>query len=84
MKNAENYKEQVFKILDPAKTQIRFNPEWLSELAEGMIRLASNQTVACMLERDDFKKRYAGGQPIAIHEFMYPLLHWPCCTRERC
>ncbi|MBW3694191.1 tyrosine--tRNA ligase [Vibrio sp. T187] len=75
LKNAETYKEQVFKILDPAKTQIRFNSEWLSELgAEGMIRLASNQTVARMLERDDFKKRYAGGQPIAIHEFMYPLL----------
>ncbi|CAK3931928.1 Tyrosine--tRNA ligase 2 [Vibrio crassostreae] len=75
LKNAETYKEQVFKILDPEKTQIRFNSEWLSELgAEGMIRLASNQTVARMLERDDFKKRYAGGQPIAIHEFMYPLL----------
>ena len=75
LKNAETYKEQVFKILDPAKTQIRFNSELLSELgAEGMIRLASNQTVARMLERDDFKKRYAGGQPIAIHEFMYPLL----------
>ncbi len=75
LKNAETYKEQVFKILEPAKTQIRFNSEWLSELgAEGMIRLASNQTVARMLERDDFKKRYAGGQPIAIHEFMYPLL----------
>ncbi|KAB0480940.1 tyrosine--tRNA ligase [Vibrio chagasii] len=75
LKNAETYKEQVFKILDPAKTQIRFNSEWLSDLgAEGMIRLASNQTVARMLERDDFKKRYSGGQPIAIHEFMYPLL----------
>ncbi|NOI99910.1 tyrosine--tRNA ligase [Vibrio kanaloae] len=75
LKNAETYKEQVFKILDPAKTQIRFNSEWLSELgAEGMVRLASNQTVARMLERDDFKKRYAGSQPIAIHEFMYPLL----------
>ena len=73
--NAETYKQQVFKILDPAKTKIQFNSEWLSELgAEGMIRLASNQTVARMLERDDFKKRYAGGQPIAIHEFMYPLL----------
>ncbi|MBL4828492.1 MAG: tyrosine--tRNA ligase [Aliivibrio sp.] len=73
--NAETYKQQVFKILDPEKTKIQFNSEWLSELgAEGMIRLASNQTVARMLERDDFKKRYAGGQPIAIHEFMYPLL----------
>ncbi|USD64786.1 tyrosine--tRNA ligase [Vibrio sp. SCSIO 43136] len=75
LRNAETYKEQVFKILDPAKTKIAFNSEWLSELgAEGMIRLAANQTVARMLERDDFKKRYTGGQPIAIHEFMYPLL----------
>ncbi|OEF22624.1 tyrosine--tRNA ligase [Vibrio rumoiensis] len=73
--NAETYKQQVFKILDPAKTKIQFNSEWLNELgAAGMIRLASNQTVARMLERDDFKKRYAGNQPIAIHEFMYPLL----------
>lgn len=73
--NAETYKEQVFKILDPAKTKIQFNSEWLSELgAEGMIRLAANQTVARMLERDDFKKRYSNNQPIAIHEFMYPLL----------
>ncbi|EKO3665953.1 tyrosine--tRNA ligase [Vibrio metschnikovii] len=75
LRNAETYKQQVFKILDPAKTKIQFNSEWLSELgAEGMIRLAANQTVARMLERDDFKKRYTGGQPIAIHEFMYPLL----------
>ncbi|UGA54269.1 tyrosine--tRNA ligase [Vibrio sp. VB16] len=73
--NAETYKQQVFKILDPEKTKIQFNSEWLSELgAEGMIRLASNQTVARMLERDDFKKRYSNNQPIAIHEFMYPLL----------
>lgn len=73
--NAETYKQQVFKILDPAKTKIQFNSEWLNELgAEGMIRLASNLTVARMLERDDFKKRFAGNQPIAIHEFMYPLL----------
>ncbi len=75
LRNAETYKQQVFKILDPAKTKIQFNSEWLSELgAEGMIRLAANQTVARMLERDDFKKRYTSGQPIAIHEFMYPLL----------
>jgi tyrosyl-tRNA synthetase len=75
LSNAETYKEQVFKILDPAKTKIAFNSEWLSELgAEGMIRLASSLTVARMLERDDFKKRYADGRPIAIHEFMYPLL----------
>ena len=73
--NAETYKQQVFKILNPAKTKIQFNSEWLSELgAEGMLRLAANQTVARMLERDDFKKRYASNQPIAIHEFMYPLL----------
>ena len=73
--NAETYKEQVFKILDPAKTTIRFNSEWMDKLgAAGMIKLASNQTVARMLERDDFKKRYAGGQPIAIHEFLYPLV----------
>lgn len=75
LRNAETYKEQVFKILDPAKTKIEFNSTWLSELGtEGMIRLASRHTVARMLERDDFKKRYANGQPIAIHEFIYPLL----------
>lgn len=75
LRNAETYKEQVFKILDPAKTKIAFNSDWLGELgAEGMLRLAANQTVARMLERDDFKKRYSNGQPIAIHEFMYPLL----------
>jgi tyrosyl-tRNA synthetase len=73
--NAETYKEQVFKILDPTKTTIRFNSQWMEKLgAAGMIKLASNQTVARMLERDDFKKRYAGGQPIAIHEFLYPLV----------
>ncbi|WP_341659095.1 tyrosine--tRNA ligase [Vibrio sp.] len=84
VRNAETYKEQVFKILDPAKTKVQFNSEWLSELgAEGMIRLAANQTVARMLERDDFKKRYAGGQPIAIHEFMYPLLQgWDSVAME--
>ncbi|MDN7130011.1 tyrosine--tRNA ligase [Pseudidiomarina sp. 1APR75-15] len=73
--NAQTYKEQVFKILDPAKTQIRFNSEWMNELgSDGMIKLAARQTVARMLERDDFKKRYASGQPIAIHEFLYPLV----------
>lgn len=73
--NAETYKEQVFKILDPEKTTICFNSQWMEKLgAAGMIKLASNQTVARMLERDDFKKRYAGGQPIAIHEFLYPLV----------
>lgn len=73
--NAETYKEQVYKILDPAKTRIEFNSSWLEPLgAAGIIRLASKQTVARMMERDDFKKRYASGQSIAIHEFMYPLL----------
>ena len=73
--NAETYKEQVFKILDKDKTIVRFNSEWMDELgAAGMIKLAARQTVARMLERDDFKKRYAGGQPIAIHEFLYPLV----------
>ncbi len=73
--NAQTYKEQVFKILDPEKTTIRFNSEWMNELgADGMIKLAARQTVARMLERDDFKKRYGSGQPIAIHEFLYPLV----------
>ncbi len=73
--NAETYKQQVFKILDPDKTTVRFNSEWMDELgAAGMIKLAASQTVARMLERDDFKKRYANGQPIAIHEFLYPLV----------
>ncbi|WP_439294110.1 tyrosine--tRNA ligase [Lonepinella sp. BR2882] len=75
LRNAETYKQQIFKILDPQKTQIVFNSEWLGQLGtEGMIRLASNYTVARMLERDDFKKRFANQQPIAIHEFIYPLL----------
>ncbi|MFC3031083.1 tyrosine--tRNA ligase [Pseudoalteromonas fenneropenaei] len=73
--NAETYKEQVFKILDPAKTTVAFNSEWMEKLgAAGMIKLAASQTVARMLERDDFKKRYANGQSIAIHEFLYPLV----------
>ena len=72
--NAETYANQVFQILDRDKTEIRFNSEWLNELgAEGMIRLAAKYTVARMLERDDFKKRFADNQPIAIHEFLYPL-----------
>lgn len=75
LRNAETYKEQIFKILDPKKTRIVFNSEWLGELGTvGMIRLASNYTVARMLERDDFKKRFANNQSIAIHEFIYPLL----------
>lgn len=73
--NAETYKEQVFKILDPAKTTIAFNSDWCEKLgAAGMIKLASHTTVARMLERDDFKKRYGNEQPIAIHEFLYPLV----------
>ena len=72
--NAETYKEQVFKILDPEKTVVAFNSEWLSALgAEGLIRLASRYTVARMLERDDFHRRFRGEQPISIHEFLYPL-----------
>jgi len=73
--NADTYAEQVFKILDPAKTQIVFNSTWLTDLgAAGMIKLAASHTVARMLERDDFSKRFKGNQPIAIHEFLYPLL----------
>ncbi len=73
--NAETYKEQVFKILDPARTEVVFNSDWMSELGSaGMIQLASRHTVARMLERDDFDKRYKGGQAIAIHEFLYPLI----------
>ncbi|WP_249975216.1 tyrosine--tRNA ligase [Vreelandella olivaria] len=73
--NAETYKEQVFKILDPEKTEVRFNAEWFSELtAAKMIELAAQSTVARMLERDDFEKRYKANQPIAIHEFLYPLV----------
>lgn len=74
LQNAETYREQVFKILDPDRTEICFNSTWFDSLgAAGMIRLAAQQTVARMLERDDFAKRYAGNQPIAIHEFLYPL-----------
>lgn len=73
-KNAETYKEQVFKILDPELTEIRFNSEWMTPLgAEGMIRLGSRITLARIIERDDFKKRLADNQPIAIHELLYPL-----------
>lgn len=84
LENAKTYQEQVFKILDPAKTTIRFNSEWMNELgAAGMIKLAASQTVARMLERDDFKKRYANGQPIAIHEFLYPLVQgWDSVALE--
>ena len=74
LENAETYATQVFKILDREKTKIRFNSEWLSELgSEGMIRLAAKYTVARMLERDDFENRYRSGQPIGMHELLYPL-----------
>lgn len=73
--NAQSYAEQVFKILDPTKTEIVFNSTWLTPLgAAGMLKLAASHTVARMLERDDFSKRFKGNQPIAIHEFLYPLL----------
>lgn len=74
LQNAETYREQVGKILDPSRMEVVFNSTWMNQLgADGMIRLASRHTVARMLERDDFAKRYAGNQPIAIHEFLYPL-----------
>jgi tyrosyl-tRNA synthetase len=74
-RNAATYKEQVFKILDEAKTEIAFNSTWMDKFSSAdMIRLAASYTVARMLERDDFGKRYKAGQPIAIHEFLYPLV----------
>ena len=73
--NADTYKEQVFKILDPDKTRIAFNSEWMGKFSgTDLIRLSARHTVARMLERDDFKKRYESGQSIAIHEFLYPLV----------
>jgi len=73
--NAETYENQIFKILDPDKTRIEFNSTWMSKMgAEGMIRLAAQHTVARMLERDDFHKRFDGGKPISVHEFLYPLV----------
>jgi len=75
LENAQSYEAQIFKILDPAKTLVVFNSSWMGEMsAADMIQLAARHTVARMLERDDFSKRYKGGQPIAIHEFMYPLV----------
>jgi tyrosyl-tRNA synthetase len=75
LKNAQTYREQVFKILDPARTEILFNSAWSDKLgAEGMIRLAARYTVARLLERDDFQKRFRGNQPIAVHELLYPLM----------
>ncbi|MFO1359353.1 tyrosine--tRNA ligase [Plasticicumulans sp.] len=73
--NAETYREQVFRILDPARTQVLFNSAWYDTMKPAdFIQLAARHTVARMLERDDFSKRYAAGQPIAIHEFLYPLV----------
>ena len=73
--NAKTYHAQASKVLDPERTEIRYNSEWSEPLgAAGMIKLASRYTVARMLERDDFAKRFAGQQPIAIHEFLYPLM----------
>ena len=73
--NAQTYKEQVFKILDPELTEVRFNAEWFGPMkASDLIRLASRQTLARMLERDDFSKRYREQQPIALHEFLYPMV----------
>lgn len=75
LKNAETYKTQVYKILDKTKTQVRFNSEWLDKLtAYDFVRLAAHANVARMLERDDFNKRYKGGESISVHEFLYPLL----------
>jgi tyrosyl-tRNA synthetase len=75
LENAETYKSQVFKILDPAKTEVAFNSTWMDQLSPAdFIRLSSQYTVARMLERDDFSKRYTSNQPIAIHEFLYPLV----------
>ena len=73
--NATTYKEQVFKVLDPQLTSVRFNSEWMNKVSSAeLVKIASNQTVARMLERDDFQKRYKQEQPIAIHEFLYPLI----------
>lgn len=75
IENAKTYQRQIFKILDPEKTQIMFNSTWMNDLSSAdLIKLAATHTVARMLERDDFQKRYSSGQPIAIHEFLYPLL----------
>ncbi len=73
--NAKTYEAQIFKILDPERTRVEFNSTWMGEMdAAGLIKLASHHTVARMLERDDFNKRYTGGQPISIHEFLYPIV----------
>src|SRR5688572_5002871 len=73
--NAATYKQQIFKILDPEKTRIEFNSRWMTDMGSaGLIQLAAKHPVARMLERDDFSKRYKNGQPIAVHEFLYPLV----------
>jgi tyrosyl-tRNA synthetase len=75
IENARSYEQQIFKILDPEKTLVMFNSSWMNEMSPvDLIQLAAKHTVARMLERDDFSKRYKGGQPIAIHEFLYPLI----------
>ncbi len=75
LENAKSYQAQIFKILDPAKTEVVFNSSWMNEMSSAeLIQLAAKHTVARMLERDDFNKRYKSGQPIAIHEFLYPLV----------
>lgn len=75
LRNAETYRQQIFKILDPEKTQVHFNSEWLAPMTfADVVKLAAKVTVARMLERDDFTKRYQSGQPISIHEFFYPLM----------
>lgn len=75
IENARTYEQQIFKILDPEKTLVMFNSSWMGEMnAAAMIQLAAKHTVARMLERDDFQKRYSSGQPISIHEFLYPLI----------
>lgn len=85
VENAETYKKQVFKILDPEKTEVAFNSTWMNKLdAQGFIRLASQYTVARMLERDDFQRRYETEQPIAIHEFLYPLVQGYDSVQLKC
>lgn len=75
IENATTYQQQIFKVLDPEKTQVMFNSSWMSEMSSAdLIQLAGKHTVARMLERDDFNKRYSAGQPISIHEFLYPLI----------
>lgn len=75
LENAATYEHQIYKILDPEKTTIMFNSQWMGEMsAADLVQIAAKHTVARMLERDDFNKRYTGGQPIAIHEFLYPLI----------